>query len=361
MLTQLIAQTSTAGQALDTLSDAIEVSQKTVESWNLVWFNTFNTQESSLWIALVKLGLILAGISVTYLAVTSGKEIIEKQSWSELVAMFIWPLVIVVFLSNNGKVLAESVKFIKAVGSTQVQEIMKIQVGEMTFRTALSDVNLTSAGKEEIEKLYSECQGKVGSALVECWNSKKQPAQQILQAAEQQNGGPLKSLQRFVENLGNVANLQDIGNGDFAGQVFRSTVLPIIRLILRSVQWAFVNILEAALLLTALFGPIAMGLSLLPLQGKPIWAWLIGFMSLFGVQLGYNIVVGLVAVVIVKSDAELVTDIAFLFFLAVFSPVLAVLIAKGGGTALYSAIANSTKQLTDIASNAIGVIAGKLI
>ena len=167
--------------------------------------------------------------------------------------MFIWPLVIVVFLSNNGKVLAESVKFIKSVGSTQVQEIMKIQVGEMTFRTALSDVNLTSAGKEEIEKLYSECQGKVGSALVECWNSKKQPAQQILQAAEQQNGGPLKSLQRFVENLGNAANLQDIGNGDFAGQVFRSTVLPIIRLILRAVQWAFVNILEAALLLTALF------------------------------------------------------------------------------------------------------------
>jgi len=146
-----------------------------------------------------------------------------------------------------------------------------------------------------------------------------------------------------------------------AGQVFRSTILPIIRLILRSLQWAFVNILEASYLLTALFGLLGMGLSLLPVQGKPIWAWLIGFISLFGVQLGYNIVVGLVAVVIVKSDAELVTDIAFLFFLAVLSPVLAVLIAKGGGTALYSAIANSTKQLTDIASNAIGVIAGKRI
>ena len=146
-----------------------------------------------------------------------------------------------------------------------------------------------------------------------------------------------------------------------AGQVFRSTVLPIIRLILRSLQWAFVKILEASYLLTALFVLLGMGLSLLPVQGKPIWAWLIGFISLFGVQLGYNIVVGLVAVVIVKSDAELVTDIAFLFFLAVLSPVLAVLIAKGGGTALYSAIAKNTKQLTDIASNAIGVIPGKLI
>lgn len=81
MFALFIAQTSTAGQALDTLSNAIEVSQKTVESWNLLWFNTFNTQESALWIALVKLGLILAGMSVIYLAVTSGKEIIEKQSW----------------------------------------------------------------------------------------------------------------------------------------------------------------------------------------------------------------------------------------------------------------------------------------
>lgn len=361
MFAPFIAQTNTAGQALDTLSNAIEVSQKTVESWNLLWFNTFNTQESSLWIALVNLGLILAGISVLYLAVTSGKEIIERQSWSELIAMMIWPIVIVFFLSNNGRMLSESIKFIRGIGYNQVQQILEIQLGEMTFRSALGDVNLTSAAKEEIEKLYSECQGKVGEALVECWNDKKEAAQTILNEAERQNGGPLKSLQRFVENLANVANPADIASGDFAGQVFRSTVLPIIRLILRAVQWAFVNILEAALLLTALFAPIAMGLSLLPLQGKPIWAWLVGFMSLFGTQLGYNIVVGLVAVVIVKSDAELITDIAFLFFLAVFAPVLAVLIARGGGTALYNAIANNTKQLTDILSNAIGVMAGKLI
>jgi hypothetical protein len=361
MFAPFIAQNNTVGQALDTLSNAIEVSQKTVESWNLLWFNTFNTQESSLWIALVNLGLILAGMSVLHLAVTSGKEIIERQSWSELIAMMIWPIVIVFFLSNNGKMLSESIKFIRGIGYNQVQQILEIQLGEMTFRSALGDVNLTSAAKEEIEKLYSECQGKVGEALVDCWNDKKEAAQAILNEAEQQNGGRLQSLQRFVQNLANVTNLEDIASGDFAGQVFRSTVLPIIRLILRAVQWAFVNILEAALLLTALFAPIAMGLSLLPLQGKPIWAWLVGFMSLFGVQLGYNIVVGLVAVVIVNSNAELVTDIAFLFFLAVFAPVLAVLIARGGGTALYNAIANNTKQLTDILSNAIGVMAGKLI
>ncbi|MEH2026883.1 hypothetical protein [Nostoc sp.] len=137
------------------------------------------------------------------------------------------------------------------------------------------------------------------------------------------------------------------------GSVFRDTAIPIIRFILYALQWGFVNILEAALLLTALFAPIAVGLSLLPLQGRPIWAWLTGFISLFGVQLGYNILVGLAAVVLVKSGAELASDVAFLCFLSIFAPVLAVLIAGGGGMAIYNGISANVKGLIDIFSSAI--------
>lgn len=364
--TQNFLAQSTSGQALDTLKGAVEVSKKTAESWQEVWFVTFNTNESALWISLVKFGFILAGMSLIYLAVSSGKEIIEKQSWSELAAMLVWPVVIVFFLSNNGKLLAETVKFIRAVGQAQVVKILDIQVGEMTFYRALSDVTLTSAAKEEIEKLYSECQGKVGEALIECWDTKKEPALTILQEAEKQNGGPLQSLQNFVQSLASAAqNPGQVVNGylsgDVSAQIFRSVALPIIRLILWGLQWAYVNILEAALLLTALFAPIVMGLSLLPLSGRPIWAWLVGFFSLFGIQLGYNIVVGLAAVIIVKSQAELITDIAFLLFLAVFAPTLATLVVKGGGTALYKSIASNTKQLTNNISNAIGVLIGKFV
>jgi hypothetical protein len=132
--------------------------------------------------------------------------------------------------------------------------------------------------------------------------------------------------------------------------IFRNIAIPIIRFVLSSMQWGFVNILEAALLLTATFAPIAMGLSLLPFQGRPILAWLIGFISLLGVQLGYTIIVGLAAIVVVNSNGELVTDVAFLFFLSVFAPLLAVIVSSGGGITLYRGITSNTKRLIDLAS-----------
>jgi hypothetical protein len=62
------------------------------------------------------------------------------------------------------------------------------------------------------------------------------------------------------------------------------------------------------------------------------------------------------AVVLVKSGAELVSDVAFLFFLSIFAPGLAVLVVGGGGFALYNGISSNVKSLIDIFSNAIGTV-----
>jgi hypothetical protein len=108
-------------------------------------------------------------------------------------------------------------------------------------------------------------------------------------------------------------------------------------------------------IMTATFSPIALGLSLLPLGSKPIWAWASGFISLFGVQLGYNIVVGLAATVIVSAGAQSASDLAFLAFISIFAPALALLIAGGGGVALYTGINNRVPALLNAAFD--GVIA----
>jgi hypothetical protein len=198
-----------------------------------------------------------------------------------------------------------------------------------------------------------------GQELVACWDDKKERAQAIMQQAEQQAKTPLDGLRTFGEALINAAGATTIGTVGRAvfdpGGFLRDNSLPLIRFFLFSLQWAFVNILEAALLLTALFVPIAMGLSLLPFQGRPIFAWLTGFLSLIGAQLGYNILVGLVAAVVVRSGGEIVTDLAFAAFLSLFAPALALLIARGGGLALYNGLANNIKALLDFASNAVGV------
>lgn len=363
-MTYLIAQSfpTTGGEsdALDIITSSLELSRATVESWNAVWLVTLDPLASGLWIGLIRLGITLGAASILLIAVTTGKEIVEKQSWSELASIFIWPLVIMIFLGANGNVLANTIKFIRGFSYNQVQNVLQLQVGELTFRDAISNVAITGIAKQQLESLYSECQGKVGTELVECWDSKQEQAQAIVAEAERRARSPLEPLRTFGEALWNASLPGQISTAirltTDPGSVFRDNAIPIIRFILYALQWGFVNILEAALLLTALFAPISIGLSLLPLQGRPIWAWLTGFITLFGIQLGYNIVVGLTAVVLVKSGAALVSDVAFLFFLSIFAPGLAILVAGSGGVALYNGISSNVKGLIDVFSNAIGTV-----
>ena len=344
----LLAQTTT-GQTLEILENAFYLTQNTVDAWSSLWQQAiFDPQNSYFWIGLVTLGLILGTISVLYVAVVDGKTIIEKQDWAELAKMLIWPFVIIIFLSNNGVLLAETVKTIRLIGQTQIQNITEIQIAGLTFQKALEQITISNAAKEQIESVINECSGKQGQELVDCLSKNQSTVEDIINEAEQQNNGSLESLSEFVQNLWNTLTN--------AGDFFRNTLVPIIRAILAAVQWAFVNILEAALLLDAALAPIAMGLSLLPLQGRPIIAWLISFAALLNIQLCYNIIIGLTAVVIVHSHGELFTDIAFLFFLAIFAPALAVRLSSGGGKALYQGIASGVKTIINVASVAVGKV-----
>ncbi|WP_233428168.1 hypothetical protein [Planktothrix agardhii] len=62
-----------------------------------------------------------------------------------------------------------------------------------------------------------------------------------------------------------------------------------------------------------------------------------------------------------NSGAELASDVAFLFFISIFAPALALLIAGGGGIALYNGIAGHAKQLVDLFSNALGATTNLII
>lgn len=341
----LIAQTGVSS-ALDTLNNSLELSQNTQQSWNTVWSGAiYSSSTSGFWIALVGLGLTLAAFSLVYVALTEGKEIFERQAWSQLVSLFIWPLIIAFFLGNNGALLARSVQFIHSFGLSQIEQVQQTQIAQLTFQEAVQSISVTNAARQQIESILSECAGKQGPQLPECLRTNQPIVEEILSEARQLNNGQEpESLRNWIDGLFGAVDYYT--SGEFSADVFRATI----NFILSSVQWAFINILEAALLLTAAFSPIAMGLSLLPFQGRPIIAWLIGFISLLGVQLGYTIVVGLAAVVIVNSNAELITDVAFLFFLAIFAPILAIAVSGYGGLSVYRSITSGTKQITDLLS-----------
>ena len=351
------------------LQNAIDLSRSTAESWQTVWDSVIDPN-NDLWMSLVALGLTLAALSLLYVAVTTGKEIIERQSWSELISLFIWPLVILVFLGHGGRVMAQTTLLIRGIGNDQVTQVLEHQAAGTTLGSAINQSLLTLGGEEAVDRAYRECQQETGNALNQCWTNATNRVQSIVDEAEQEAGHPLPELRQHAARIANAVNLSATQNEQEQNSILgrinsvsellsapgRTFDMFLMEGLLTGVQWAFVNMLEASLLLTALFGPIAMGLSLLPLQGRPIVSWLIGFISLFGVQLGYNIIVGLVATVISQAGAITASDLGFMLFLAIFAPLLATLIAGGGGIALYQGVQGAASTLLQVSTSVIKAI-----
>lgn len=354
-----IAQTSPnpdadgAQQALDMIETSVGLSKATADSWNEVWTTIFDPA-APLWYGLVKLGLTLAAGSIIFLALTTGKEVIEKQSWSELVAMFVWPLVIALFLGGNGNLLSRTVLLTRSIGNQEVRAILNAQIGDLSFQSAINQVMHASIAKQRIENLHDECKRRGPEEMLQCWQSKEAQIQSIIDDTRTKSGDIVGNFQKIADSITTFVSSLSVGS------VFRATAIPIVRLILSSLQWCFVNILEASLVLTGLFAPIAMGLSLLPFQGRPIWAWATGFLSLFGIQMAYNIIVGLMATILVKSGAELASDIAFMLFVSIFAPALAVAIAGGGGIAIYNTISNKATEMKNTLARTASVLVGRL-
>lgn len=337
------ASDATVGISL--VASSIELSKKTVEAWNQAWGDAINPS-GALWAGLCNLGTTLAALGIILLAVKMASDYQEKRFlWSELAASVVWPLFIALFLANNGYLLSQSVLLIRSIGHQEVVAVLDIQLADTTFKKAISDVTLTQSVKAQVSTIYAECQGLTGKPLTDCLQEKRPIVEQILVEAENQNGEPLEAARQAV------AELTDFVQNP--GAVFSATISLILITFLYALQWAFVNILEASLIMTATFAPIALGLSLLPLGSKPIWAWVSGFIALFGVQLGYNIVVGLAATVIVAAGAQSISDLAFLAFISIFAPALALLIAGGGGVALYTGINSRATALVNAAFDGV--------
>lgn len=99
------------------------------------------------------------------------------------------------------------------------------------------------------------------------------------------------------------------------------------------------------MLLTAALGPIAVGGSLLPVAGKPIFAWMIGFVSLGIAKISFNIMAIITATVIMNGpgqDLNAEPDLLwFMIFLGILAPLISLALATAGGFAVFNAISNS--------------------
>ncbi|MDJ0718743.1 MAG: hypothetical protein QNJ54_31710 [Prochloraceae cyanobacterium] len=361
--------------ASEILNQTFELGKNTYESWNKVWdYTIFAPRLNYLWDNLVSLGLKLAFLSIIYLVLTEGMDFIRQQDYSALISMFVWPVVIAFFLGHNGYLLASTLKIVRNFAVHETHQIYQIKIGDFNLKDSLIVYQITSNELDAIDAAIKPCQGQSGEELKTCVNG----AMEEIRALHGDNEeaayafgirGGLKGLRDF---LGGVigfnpklpgpagAIMQIPGVKTIIAHGFRSGYAKILKAIGWCLQWAFVNTLEISLLLSALVSPLALGLSLLPIQGRAIIGWIIGYISLWGISLGYSIITGLMAWVMVNSGLEAIADLAFIFYLAVFAPSLATTIMTLNGMAIHQGVVNNMNEIKDAISSGISFVSGAI-
>ena len=336
------------------LNNSINLTRETARSWDRIWDVTINPNEP-LWQACVSLGLFIAGMSVLYFGIKEARRIIYSPTWRRLIEMFLMPLGVFIFLTGNGYFLAGSIRILRDIAYFWLGRILLITLNGIQLGNSLQTIQNTNIANARARQIYADCLDKTGSLLQECLSDpeKLQQVNDALATLSQDTARtPLPgNLLETSQSLSSIQSHNSFNFADALTSLFANQFLGLIQGFLIALQWAFVNGLEAALFLTALFSAIALGLSVIPSAGPSFVKWISGFLSLFFMQLGYVLIVGVVATILNltsqngQSIGTVISDLAFLVFLSIIAPIMAVAIAKGGGDALFNGISRSGTAL----------------
>lgn len=368
----LLAQAGSEA-AVDVIQGALQLTEDTIASWNETWIDVVRP-DSSFWQAIVNFSRGILAFCFLYMFVRYGNEVMKSKYLGTVVEMLIFPLVVLLFLGNNGALLSDSIFALRAVGYRLTTGLLSQQLVGYAMQDAIAQFGLTNLGVQRIKQVYSECEGLTGDPFQQCWESKAPEVEAIYRNLEAQNGninfGPLEAFASSLVNrpqnsaIGEAAQVVgglltgDFGSA-FAG-VLQDRLLPIIQMLLYGLQWAFVNLIEASLLISAVLAPIALVLSILPVSGRPIWAWLSGFVGLIGLQISYNLVVGIVAVVLANTEGgavETSQNLGFLIFISIFAPALTTAMATWSATSLFSAISRRANGIAGAITGGVSTAA----
>jgi hypothetical protein len=319
------------------------------QGWDQTWTNVIS---GPLYGILARFGLMIAGFVIIFFVFQLARNMLEDHS-NRPIAELIWPIVVVVFLSNNGALLGGLTLGMRNFINQQNSQILTVTSAGLNAQSALNRLANFQSAKSQLAALQNACDNIRDNALLEsCLIGVREQADQIIQSAasKEVNGSWLGSLQTLAQQA--ISNpLQGLGN--LAGATVRFISLPfagIAQAILMASQAAFQLLVEASMLLTAVLGPIALGASLLPFGAKPIWAWLTAFWSVGLCKLSLNILTGLIAQATYQSGPTDAMGLIIPIALGILSPILAISMAAGGGMAIFNGLTSAATNVVSIAT-----------
>ncbi|QLE45666.1 hypothetical protein FD723_36065 (plasmid) [Nostoc sp. C052] len=348
----LLAQQVLGGELV---KKAAETSASISAGFDDLWNKTL---AGELYNNICTVGALFAVATLTFFMIEWTKQMIngnEQRAFSD----FIWPLIVVVLLSNHGKVLGNSTLGIRNY-INNVNNMVLIQTADgLDLRVAFQKAAGVSVARSAIGLAIERCRSSSlqPNEAIDCLQQAKEDLSQKYPEAFDQNSGPFKwflaAIDKVVDapidaikNKRNPLQILFSSISGFIGSGVTSTISLVMLSMNGSYQWG----IELTMLITAFLGPLAVGGSLLPYGAKSIFTWLIGYFSIGIGKLSFNMIVGFAGQLISDSQAD--QPMFFLFTIGICAPFLATGLAAGGGLALLQQINKASETYGVIAAEA---------
>ena len=320
---KVVAQTNNS--SVNVLNQGLQSQQIVSQNLETMWNDVLN---SGVWDAMVWVGTLFTVALLTIWVSKVLRDSLNNELSVDYLTSFLWLFLVLLLLINDGANLRNTVLGLRELINLTNEEVLAVQVGSLTLEESFNNVVQSANFNSWVQQKTIECESLTDeTAKAECQQELAQEIQDNEDALTQENPNFLSG--QWI--------------ADAVGDAFQRGL----EIMLFGVGIAFQWLVEITLLLTALISPLAVAGSLLPLQQRPLFTWLLGFYSVGLCKLFYNIIVGLVAYILSNntssgnpSGGTIIIAIA----VGILSPILAVGLAAGGGMATFMSLGSLMAQ-----------------
>jgi hypothetical protein len=266
------------------------------EAFRLLWKAQWDLAlDGQVYATLANVGRGFALISLFIALIQFFKESSERSSDGRIrsVTEFIWPIIVIALLTNNARLLRESTKNIRDAFNNVNDVVIAKTLPGRSLVTEFQKANDEGVAKEQIGAVVSRCISiTAGESQKLCLNNTRDAIDKIVA-----NYPDIDSLEEYAKKAQDALKDANEPNSDVTALNAYITDKDEAKARREQLtqQVSFQNMLELGLLLAGLLAPLAVGLSILPIRSKPIYAWFSAFFSLGLIKIVYTFSFGIIA------------------------------------------------------------------
>jgi len=327
---------------------------------------------SMLYSVILNLSRLILGAAMIFYAYQMYRRILDDLDYKPLIPLIFVPLIFILLLGNpnnpsSSPIWTLSVQFRNAIywldrvimvglvkDADLANEIRILQVDNYTRAEAEKEGQLcrSLADAAEREKCLKESfTSALGGILVE--RAKALGDRQT--ASSKWFDAVLKALEQTAQGVAQTAS-------DPLGALARGLgdiIIDALGVVIVVMSNIFNFCIEAGFIIVAIIAPFAVCFSLFPLPTKPIYSWLIGYMGVGLWKIGTNLLAGVGAYIMNRTDDfSGFNYIMFSLLVGVFAPVIAGAFSSFSALSISQGFGQGTVQVIQQGLKTIGLVTG---